>query len=257
LTVLAVSNLVLWLAVAAGVCLLASDKMNVGLEGYLRERQATALAQLNGSPAVQGGVAPGAADSLGALGNGRDGQTSGSVVTPSPVPAPVSESQGGAGQGSGTLVSSPLLLTDPEFSSLGQVDAEMAHSTVGRQVQIRYEEAALNREIATVIAQSSDLGFSGVLVNLDPDKVVVTGDVAVLGFDVAAEVQGVILVENCLPRIEVQAVSVGGFLTPGFVKDEVTQMVVGALDWYPPDSALCLERIVLEDGAVTVYGYRR
>jgi hypothetical protein len=81
--------------------------------------------------------------------------------------------------------------------------------------------------------------------------------VTVLGFDVGATVRGVVLVEGCLPRIELQEVSVGGFLTPGFVKDEVTQMVLGALDFYPPDSALCLERIVLEDGAVTVYGYRR
>ena len=247
--------------------MLASDDMNLGLEGYLRERQATAMARLSQSPAAQGGLAPGSAESIMAPASGLQEQASGSNPTPSPVeaagpaglstPAPVPAGQGMSGQSSGTLISSPLVLSDPAFSVLGQVDAEMAQSTVGRRVQIRYEEAALNREIAIVLAQSTDLGFSDVQVNLDPDKVLVTGDVSVLGLNVGAKVQGVILVENCLPRIDLQTVSVGGFLTPGFVKDEVTQMVLGALDFYPADSTLCLERIVLEDGAVTVYGYRR
>lgn len=270
LTVLAVSNLVLWLAVAAGVGLLASDDMNLGLERYLRERQATAVAYLGQPAPPQPGMGPGSAGSLEALASGAEGQMPGSEPTPSPAvvaelqavtgpgtPAPVSGGQGTTGQSSGMLVSSPLVLSDPEFDSLGQVDAEMANSTIGRQVQIRYGEAALNREIAILVAQSSDLDFRDVQVNLDRDRAVVTGNVTVLGFDVGAEVQGVVIVENCLPRVELQTVSIGGFLTPGVVKDEVTQLVLGALDWYPPDSALCLERIVLEDGVVTVYGYRR
>ena len=58
LTVLAVSNLVLWLAVAVGVGLLASDEMNLGLEKYLRERQATAVALLSRPPAPPAGMAP-------------------------------------------------------------------------------------------------------------------------------------------------------------------------------------------------------
>ena len=270
MTVLAVSNLVLWLGVAVGVGLLASDDMNLGLEKYLRERQATAVASLNQPPPAQAGMAPGSADSLGSLASGAQGQAPESALTPTPggtagsqavaspdTPAPASGWPESAAQSSGTLVSSALVLADPEFDSLGRVDAEMARSAVGRRVQIRYGEAALNREIAILVAQSSDLSFRDVQVNLDRDKAVVTGDVTVLGFDVGAEVQGVVVIESCLPRIELQTVSVGGLLTPGFVKDEVAKMVLGALDWYPPDSALCLERIVLEDGAVTVYGYRR
>lgn len=249
--------------------LLASDEMNLGLEKYLRERQATAVARLGQPSTAQAGTALGSVEPLGAL-SGPGGQAMAGAPSPSPVevvetqavtsqgaPTPPPEPQGATGQGSGSLASSPLVLSDPEFDSLGQVDAEMAQSAVGRRVQIRYGEAALNREIAILIAQSSDLGFRDVQVNLDPDKAVVTGDVTVMGFDVGARVEGVIIVENCLPRLDIRSVSVGGFLTPGFVKDEVTQMVLGALDWYPPDSALCLEQIVLENGMVTVYGYRR
>jgi len=270
LTVLAVSNLVLWLAVAAGVGLLASDEMNLGLEGYLRERQATAVARLNQPPAALPGTAPGSAGAIGAPASGVGGQAQGSPLTPSSAtvaevqavaglgtPAPLTGGQGTTGQSSGTLVSSPLVLSDPGFNSLAQVDAEMAHSTVGRPVEIRYGEEALNRELASLVARSPDLGFRDVLVNLDRDRAVVTGDVTVLGLNVGAEVQGTVVIEDCLPRVEVQAVSVEGFLTPGFVKDQVTEMVVEALDWYPTDSALCLERIVLEDGALTVFGHRR
>ncbi len=270
LTVLAVSNLVLWLAVAVGVGLLASDDMNLGLEGFLRERQATVVARLSQPPAARPGMVPGSAVSLGGQASGAEGQALGSAPTPSPAavvelqavvepgtPAPAPGGQEWTAQNSGELVSSPLVLSDPGFKSLARVNAEMAHSTIGRVVQIRYGEAALNREIAILVAQSSDLGFRDVQVNLDRDRVIVTGDVTVLGFDVGAEVQGMVVAKNCLPKIEFQTVSVGGLLTPGFVKDRVTEMVLGALDWYPPDSALCLERIVLEDGAVTVYGYRR
>ncbi len=270
LTVLAVSNLALWLAVAVGVGLLASDEMNLGLEKYLRERQATAVALLNQPPPRPAGTAPGAAGFLDAQSFGAGGQTPEGGLMPSPTavaqlqavtgpgtPAPASGGQGLNGQSSGTLVSSPLVLSDPEFNSLGQVDAEMAHSAVGRQVEIRYREVVLNREIAALITQSSDLGFRDVQVNLDRDKAVVTGNVTVLGLNVSAEAQGVVVIENCLPRIELQMVSVAGFPAPGFVKDEVTEMIQGALDWYPPDSALCLERIVMEDGMVTLYGYRR
>jgi len=88
------------------------------------------------------------------------------------------------------------VLSDPEFNSLAQVDAEMAHSTVGRQVQIRYGEAALNREIAILIAESSDLGFRDVQVNLDLGRAVVTGDVMVLGLNLGAEVQGIVVIED-------------------------------------------------------------
>ena len=270
MTVLAVSNLVLWLAVAVGVGLLASDEMNLGLEKYLRERQATAVAGLNQPPAALPGAAPGSAGSIGAPASGAGGQAPGSALTPSSAvvaelqaaagpgtPAPATGGEGTTGQSSGMSVSSPLVLSDPGLNSLAQVDAEMAHSTIGRPVEIRYGEAALNREIALLVAQSPDLGFRDVQVNLDRDRAVVTGDVTVLGLNVGAEVQGTVVIEDCLPRVEIQAVSVEGFLTPGFVKDQVTEMVLEALDWYPPDSALCLERIVLEDGVVTVYGHRR
>lgn len=270
LTVLAVSNLVLWLAVAVGVGLLASDEMNLGLEKYLRERQATAVALLSRPPAPPAGMAPGSTGLLEAQSPRVAGQTPGSALALSPTavtqsqaatgpgtPVSASGGQGSNGQSPETLVSSPLVLSDPGFDSLGQVDAEMARSTVGRQVEIRYREAVLNREITTLIAQSSDLGFRDVQVNFDHDRVIMTGDVTVLGLDVDAEVQGVVVIENCLPRIELQTVSVEGFLTPGFVRDEVAKMVQGALAWYPPDSALCLERIILEEGMVTVYGYRR
>lgn len=270
LTILAVGNLVLWVAVAAGVGLLASEQMNMGLERFLREHQATAVARLNQPPAARPGAVPGSAGSLGVQASGVEGQALGSALTSSPggvaepqaatgpgTPAPMPGGQGTKSQDSGVLGSSPLVLSDPGFNSLGQVDAEMAHSTIGRQVQIRYGEAALNREIATMVAQSPELGFRDVQVNLDRDRAVVTGDVMVLGLNVGAEVQGVVVIEDCLPRVELQSVSVGGWLTPGFVKDQVAETVLGALDWYPPDSALCLERIVLEDGAVTVYGHRR
>jgi hypothetical protein len=46
-------------------------------------------------------------------------------------------------------------------------------------------------------------------------------------------------------------------MTPKIVKDQVQDMVLEAMAWYPEDYPLCLEEIVLEDSQATVYGFRR
>jgi hypothetical protein len=269
---LAACNLALWLGLAAVVGVLASDSVNLGVETFIRERQATVVAYMKAPSSAGSGaasrptnpVASQASVAGGAPPAGSDLAPDAPTPLPSAAVATAAGSQAGAAVGQAPapqpalpLISSPLLLSDPILADLVQVDAEMSRSAAGRTVQIRYQETALNREIAAWLAQSPDLAYRNVLVSLEQDRVVVTGDVAVLGFDVGAEVLGMLAADNCLPRVEIQAISVGGLLTPGFVKDRVTAAIMEAFSWYPPDSTLCLERIVVQDGVVTVYGVRR
>jgi hypothetical protein len=182
--------------------------------------------------------------------------------TPQPAPTraadsdPVPTSQPSA-QPEATLVSTPLLLADPEISNLALFDAEMDRSAPDRAVQIRYQESALNAEIATLWRNNPDLPYRDVWVDLMRDQVVITGRITVLGFGVNGEVVGQVVVKDCVPVLEIQRVDIAGVMTPSFVREQVESMVLEAMTWYPADYPLCVEQIVLEETRATVYGYRR
>jgi hypothetical protein len=155
------------------------------------------------------------------------------------------------------LITAPLLLADPQFSTLSVLDAELARSAPGRAVQIRYQEETLNRELAALWYNNPDLPYRDVDVDLKRDGVTVSGRVNVMGFEVRGQVAGRVMVRDCSPELEIDRVTLAGVLTPAFVRDWVEASVLEAVAWYPPDYALCLEQIVLEETRTTVYGYRR
>jgi hypothetical protein len=181
-----------------------------------------------------------------------------------PEPGTTPEAEGSAEpisqptpQPEATLAGNPLLLNDPQISDVALLDAEMARSAPERAVQIRYQEGALNAEIAELWRNNPDLPYRDVRVDLMRDQVVVRGQVSVLGFGIDAEVIGQIRVEDCVPVLEIDRLRLAGVMTPAFVRDEVESMILEALAWYPADYPLCLEEIVLEETSVTVYGHRR
>jgi hypothetical protein len=133
----------------------------------------------------------------------------------------------------------------------------MSRSAPNRAVQIRYKEEALNSEIAALWTNNPDLPFRDVHVDLQQNGVIVTGKTTALGFQVYATVTGNVSVQECRPQLEIETVSVAGVMTPSFVKNEVEEIILEAMAWYPADYPLCLEQIVLEETRATVYGYRR
>jgi hypothetical protein len=156
-----------------------------------------------------------------------------------------------------TPLRSPLLMTDPGLDGLTHLDAEMGRSDVGRPVQIRYGEAALNREIAALLGQYPNLPYDDVQVKLGRDQIVAEGVVALLGVEVNTEIVGIVQADDCLPEVRIDTVAVAGVLTPGFFRDQIKEIILESLSWYPADYPLCLEQIVLEEGRVTVYASRR
>lgn len=297
LVVLAACNLLFWVAVAAGVGLAVSREVDLGVETLIREKQATAVQAwqqvASGAPritaaptratagaalatpgstaveigAVQTSVAQAAEPTATATTYPSPAFTSTPTSTPrtlptenpgptrSPAPAPTLEAP--TPRPTETPVKSPLLISDDSFSNLAQLGEEMSISAAGRPVLIRYSEAMLNSEIAAMVESNPDLPYRNVQVDLKRDQVVVTGDVMLLGFELSTEIEGIVLVEDCRPHTEIQAISIAGVLTPGFVKEQAKEVLVEALDWYPEDHPLCLEQIVLEEEGASVYGYRR
>jgi hypothetical protein len=261
LVILSIGNLVFWTAVAVAVGLLVSDRVDLGVETLVREQQATVVAVVEQAvssfalpPEVHGGLEAAAVSAPAATATPPAGDAqpaSGDSLPAAPgTQEPVT-------QPATTAASAPLLLTDPGLGDLARMNAEMSRSAPGRPVQITYHEQALNREISALLSGVPSLPYQDVSVDLWHDKVVVTGRVTILGLPVNARVSGLVWAEDCVPRLEVSSVTIAGFPTPRFVKDEIAAMLQEALDSYPSDHPLCLGQIVLQEDQATVYGYRR
>ncbi len=151
----------------------------------------------------------------------------------------------------------PLLLVDPEFHSLAVLNSEMDRSGPERAVQIRFQEETLNQELAAVWHNNPALPYSDVRVDLHDNGVAISGRVTVLGFEVEALLEGTVVAEDCVPRLEVESVSLAGVTTPRFVRAQVVALANEAMAWYPADYPLCLEEIVLEEARATFYGHSR
>jgi len=282
LTIFAVCNLVCWVVVAMAVGLLVGDKLDLGVETLIRQQQSTVVAVWEEAsqklPRAKVQRTPAATASLPVQVETEavKGKPSSTIVWPTgslPSPTPRSQATPTAFRSSTptprllppkptpkaeqALVSSPLLMSDPEITNLMSLNNEMSRSAPGRAVQIRYQEAMLNRQIAALVQNNPDLPYRDVQVDLKRDQVVVTGNVTVLGFQVSTEAVGTVTAQNCLPQMEIQTISIAGVLTPGFVKDQIKDMILEALAWYPADYPLCLEQIVLEERRATVYGHCR
>ncbi len=283
LTILAIVNLVFWVAVAVVVGLAATDMVNLGIETFVREHQATVVTLWKQASPKASGPATRPALPTVAMEKASEtpAQPPAAITTPSPQRQATSVVRAGATpqpqpagsttrpstpagntappppQPTAALSSSPLLLAEPAFDSLMHLNAEMNRSAVGRAVQIRYGEAMLNQELTSLLASYPDLPYHDLHVQLNRDQVVIQGKITVMGFDVSAQVSGIVVARDCLPQAQVQAVSIVGVSTPGLVKQEVEKIILELLNWYPADYPLCLEQIVVEEGRVTIYGFRR
>lgn len=273
LTLFAVANLICWAGIAAAVGLIISPNLNLGIETSLRDGQATVAALWE-----RVGQAPTAGAELGqelpatpAATTVAANETVAVVATPgdpavasTPQPETTAEAEANAQstptltpEPEATLVSNALLLADPAISNTALLDAEMARSSTNRAVQIRYQEATLNAEIAALWQNNPNLPYRDVWVDLRRDQVVLTGMTTVLGFEVYTEMTGRVTAVDCVPVLGIERLAIAGVMTPKFVMDEVESRIMEAMTWYPADYPLCMEQIVLEETYATVYGYRR
>jgi hypothetical protein len=287
LTCFALANLVCWAGLAAAFGLVASDRVDLGIETLVRRGQATAVAvwdreytralqsifeqQPDPTLPVTIAQAPPATQTTltGSTLSPAAAQATPSTLAagqpPASTPAASTTDLGGTLDNAAvstagpeaTLVSTPLLLADPEINALRLLDAEWRHSAPARPVQIRYGEEALNRELSALSENAPDLPLRNVQVNLKRDRIIVTANVTILGFQVHTEIIGRLLAQDCRPYLEIETVAAAGVMPPKFVRDKVEQMMLEAMAWYPADYPLCLKQIVLEETQVTVYGYRR
>jgi len=290
LVLLAAGNLVVWGVVAFAVSLIASDRLDLGIESSVREYQATAIAAWSaGRP---GAAAAGTGEPerdlrprLLSAGSGTPDELAAASLSASPQPAtllgeltPAAATAGGATPGpsadpneDGSTLgagadrpagdepqsSAPLILADPVLDDLTSLDQEMARSAPGRVVQIRYLETTLNDEISALLASRTDLPYENTHVDLGTEQVIVGGDVRVFGLAIHAEVRGNIVAQDCAPQFETSSVKIGRFFTPVVIRDKVKELLDAALDWYPVDYPLCIEGIVVQQDRVTLYGRRR
>lgn len=281
LTIFALLNLACWITAAISVGLVVGDEVDLGVETLIRTGQATAVAvweQASPKVAEAASRSPAATPAPRPTENeGIDVQASTTIdrttLPADPPPAPDTSAAQEASQPVNptlppptpaptpqpiaTLVKSPLLMADPDMNSLTDLNAEMNRSVSGRAVQIRYQEDRLNHEITTVLEEHPDLPYRDVSVDLKRDRAIIRGKVIILGLEVSTKISGTVVAKDCSPQFKIETISVAAMTTPGFVKDQIEDMLLDAMTWYPADYPLCLEQIVLEETRATVYGYRR
>jgi hypothetical protein len=289
LALLAACNLIVWASVAVAVALLASDVVDLGVESFLRQSQATAVSVWENLGQEPSGTSPaqtplptqlalssGESDPPRASGGSDEGavslggeatqpvppqpETSTSDSTATPMPSEDESAPGPAQSASQSLTTAPsslLLLTDPDWADLARLNEEIGRSAVGRPVQIRFHEDVLNARVSELLGSYPTLPFENVQVDLKRDRVEAVGDVSVLGFPMSTKVTGSVVARDCRPTAEVQAVSMAGVLTPGIVSDGLKESLLSLLGRYPEDHPLCVEQIVIEEDRVTIYGSRR
>jgi hypothetical protein len=280
LGVFALANLVCWVGAALVISLAVGDQVDLGVETFIRQGQATAVAawERNLQQARKPTAMPASVAQAQQPAQADPAQNQPAVTITWPAPStPLPHSQPTATEmgdqallatsapgdapatpePEATLVSSPLLMSNPEIKSLTMLNAEMNRSAPERAVQIRFQEDALNREFAAMWENHPELPYRNVKIDLKRDGVIVTGNVTVFGFEVDAKITGRVVAQDCLPNFEVATVSVEGLMTLPFIKDQIGELIREAMTWYPADFPLCLEQIVLEETRATVYGHRR
>jgi hypothetical protein len=148
-------------------------------------------------------------------------------------------------------------MSDPDLSDLKDVKAEMSSSVAGRPVQIRYQEAALNRAIADFVQEHPELPYADLYIDLKRNWFTLTGSVTINEVPVSAEVVGTLMVEDCQPKVDIGSISTAGVQAPGLLQDTIIALIAESVRWFPADHPLCLEQIVLEEERMTLYGSRR
>ncbi|HNS49722.1 MAG TPA: hypothetical protein PKO09_00900 [Anaerolineae bacterium] len=295
LAVLAFANLVVWGAAAYSVSLVASDRLDLGIESSVREVQTTAIAAWNAS---RPGASASGAGSTGGDISGPQAQPDGSVLpagqaalvprpaTPLPQATTAAAEAGealpvesaaalspesialepgsalapgatGASAASTAPITTPLILADPPFHDLTALDRELATSAAGRTVQIRYLEASLQKEVGLLLEGRSDLPYQNVQLELRGGQLVVLGDLVLLGVPLHAQVKGTLVASDCRPSVAVSSVKIGWLFTPVVVRNQVESLIGQVLEWYPEGYPLCIDRIVTQEDRVTLYGHRR
>ena len=275
LSLFALANLAFWAGIAVAVGMAVNPGLDMGLEAFIREGQATMAAawEQRGEPPAYATAMreEGDANPQPAATRSSGEEPIAAVVTPgNPAPASTPQPATTRTAGSGpvpttsptappvpTLVSRTLLLADPAISDSAAIDAEMERSAPDRPVMIRYEESTLNAEIAALWKNNPALPYRDVWVDMQRDQVVITGRITVMGFEVRGAVIGQVFARDCVPGLEIEYLGIEGVLTPSFVHDQVEKLVLEPMDWYPADYPLCIEQIVLEETGATIYGRRR
>lgn len=280
LAIFALANLVCWVGAAIVIVLAVGDSVDLGVETLIREGQATAVAvweQASRREPQPTAIPPIVAQAQQPAQPGSVQNVPPATITwpaPStPLPNPQPTAMPGNSQElaaisvspdppltpepEATLISSPLLMANPEMNSLTALRAELSRSAPDRAVQIRLQEDALNREFTALWEKHPELPYRNVHIDLKPAGVILTGNVTVFGFEVNAQITGKVVAQDCLPHFEIWNVSVAGLMTPPLFKDKIGELTHQAMTWYPADYPLCLQQIVLEETRATVYGYRR
>lgn len=105
------------------------------------------------------------------------------------------------------------------------------------------------------LAANPDLAFNDVDVSLQQGQAIITGRARILAFSVDFRAATTIIVINGRPRLKVLSLDVLGGLVPGFVKEQLIQMIEQSADLpLLADQPVTISDVKIEPGQAVVVG---
>jgi hypothetical protein len=173
--------------------------------------------------------------------------------TPSPTATPLSSPSDSTPIPGATSV----VITDPSLTDRGALERQLQAAQQGQQLAVLVHDDHVSREIAAYLATQPEAVYRNVTVRFTPGLVELEGEVEIAGLWVPATVRGQAGARDCQPEVTITELEVGGFLTPGWARDYVANLVYDVLDRYPDDAPVCLERVEVRQGEALLEGTKR
>lgn len=152
----------------------------------------------------------------------------------------------------------PVTLIDPSLTESESLTKQLEAMPVGQRIVVVLHDDHFTQELAAYLATNPQAIYRDVNVRFLPGQVEVQGQIRVLGVWIPATVWSDLQVEHCRIKAPITDFSVGGVLTPSFLRDEAGKLVQSelekALDDLFKSLPVCLERIEVSEGVATAEG---
>jgi len=155
----------------------------------------------------------------------------------------------------------PVTLIDPNLISNEALVEQLEGVPVGQRIVLVIHDDHFTEELATYLATKPQAIYRDIDVRFSPGQVEVQGRIRVFGVWMPATVWGNLQAQDCHAEATITDLSVGGSLTPAFVREQARKLICGelekALDELFKTLPICLESIEVLEGVALAEGTKQ
>lgn len=154
-----------------------------------------------------------------------------------------------------------MTLVDPNLISNEALVERLGGVPAGQRIVLVIHDDHFTEELATYLATKPQAIYRDIDVRFSAGQVEVQGRIRVLGVWMPATAWGNLLAQDCQVEATITDLSVGGSLTPAFVREQARKLIYGelekALDELFKTLPICLESIEVLEGVAIAEGAKQ